>query len=137
CRRASADPRARQRHPGSSAESGGRSPSPGGRAGRGSSGAETGSSSGYSEPSRQAPDGEAKSALFSLHKKRQQGALLAPCATPAPALRHLVEAAGFHVVDETADVVLVRDERAALDARDGLAHVLLEVVEGLGRPFGL
>ena len=38
------------------------------------------------------------------------------------------------VVDEAAHGVLVRDERAALDAADRAAHVVVEVGEGLGRP---
>jgi hypothetical protein len=38
------------------------------------------------------------------------------------------------VVDEPAQGVLVGDERAHLDARDRLAHVLVEIVEGLDGP---
>jgi hypothetical protein len=38
------------------------------------------------------------------------------------------------VVDEPAQGVLVEDERARLDARDRLAHVLVEIVEGLDGP---
>src|ERR1700704_1749542 len=58
---------------------------------------------------------------------------------PAPNSRsaHLAQPAGLHVVDEAADRVLVGDERAGLDAGDRLAHVLVDVVEGLGRPLGL
>src|SRR5207302_1711710 len=52
-------------------------------------------------------------------------------------LRHLAEAAVVDVVDEAPDLVLPRDERARLDARDRLADVLVEVVERLGGPFRL
>jgi len=40
-------------------------------------------------------------------------------------------AAGLHVVDEAADVVLAGDERAGLDAGDRLADVVGQVAEGL------
>ena len=49
----------------------------------------------------------------------------------------LAELAGLDLVDEAADGVLLRDERARLDAGDRLAHVLVEVGERLGRPLRL
>src|SRR4051794_37100198 len=52
-------------------------------------------------------------------------------------VRDLVQAAGLDVVDEAADGVLLRDERALADARDRLAHVALEVVEAVGVPLRL
>src|SRR5919199_5368511 len=54
----------------------------------------------------------------------------------APGVRSgdLPQPAGLDLVDEPADRVLLRDERARLDPVDRLAHVLLEVLEGLGRP---
>src|SRR6516165_269641 len=45
----------------------------------------------------------------------------------------LPQAAGLDLVDEAADGVLVRDERAGLDPGDGLAHVAVQVAEGLER----
>src|ERR1700692_3369841 len=51
-----------------------------------------------------------------------------------PPLDDLVELGRRHVEDEAADVVLARDERARLDARDGLADVLIQVGEGLHAP---
>src|ERR1700750_3285483 len=48
----------------------------------------------------------------------------------------LPEAAGLDLVDEAADGVLVRDERAGLDPGDGLAHVGVQVAEGLERERG-
>src|SRR5258705_44377 len=53
------------------------------------------------------------------------------------AARETDEEVRRHVEDESADRVLVRDERAGLDPGDGLAHVLVEVGEGLRRPTGL
>ena len=50
---------------------------------------------------------------------------------------HLAQAPGLDLVDEAAHGVLARDERAGLDAGDRLAHVLVEVVEGLGGPLRL
>src|SRR5215212_11952909 len=44
---------------------------------------------------------------------------------------HFAESSRFDLVDETTHVLLIGDERAALDSRDGLAHVLLEVGERL------
>src|SRR5215208_5160761 len=44
---------------------------------------------------------------------------------------HFAESSRFDLVDETTHVLLIGEERAALDARDGLAHVLLEVGERL------
>src|SRR5580704_8274024 len=41
------------------------------------------------------------------------------------------QAAGFHLVDEAADRVLVRDVGAGLDPGDGLADVAFEVGKGL------
>src|SRR5690348_8667747 len=55
---------------------------------------------------------------------------------PSPASRLLLDfaqAPRLDLVDEAADGVLVRDERAGLDPGDGLAHVALEVGEGLER----
>src|SRR6516165_11813758 len=48
----------------------------------------------------------------------------------------LPEAAGLDLVDKAADGVLVRDERAGLDPGDGLAHVGVQVTEGLERERG-
>src|SRR5215471_2504464 len=48
----------------------------------------------------------------------------------------LAEAAGLDLVDEASDGVLVRDERAGLDPGDGLAHVRVQVAEGLERERG-
>src|SRR5215831_18377544 len=49
-------------------------------------------------------------------------------------LADLVELAGGYVEDEAADGILVRNERAGLDAGDGLADILLNVAEGLRGP---
>ncbi|GAA1852444.1 hypothetical protein GCM10009836_35660 [Pseudonocardia ailaonensis] len=49
----------------------------------------------------------------------------------------LVELPGGDVEDEASHRVLVRDEGVGLDPGDGLADVLVEVREGLGRPLGL
>src|ERR1700745_831828 len=46
------------------------------------------------------------------------------------------EAAGLDLVDEAADGVLVRDERAGLDPGDGLAHVAVQVGKSLQRERG-
>src|SRR5215469_136408 len=54
--------------------------------------------------------------------------------TPAAGLGDLVELAGCYVEDKAAGGVLVRDERAGLDAGDGLADILLQVGEGLRGP---
>src|SRR5260370_35478895 len=45
----------------------------------------------------------------------------------------LATPAGLAHVDEAADRVLDRDERAGLDPRDGLAHVGVQVGEGFQR----
>src|SRR5215831_5084146 len=50
---------------------------------------------------------------------------------------HLAQLRGADVVDETAHVLLVRNEGTRLDARDRVAHVLLEVVESFDRPVRL
>src|SRR5689334_5784819 len=55
---------------------------------------------------------------------------------PSPAGRlilHFAQAPRLDLVDETADGVLDRDERAGLDPGDGLAHVAVQVGEGLER----
>jgi hypothetical protein len=49
---------------------------------------------------------------------------------------NLAQLAVLDPVDEAADVP-VRCERAGLDARDRLAHVLVEVAERLDGPLGL
>src|SRR5215216_5599818 len=49
----------------------------------------------------------------------------------------LTQPSGLYLVDETAYALLVRDERARLDASDRLAHVLLKVGEGLHGEVGL
>jgi hypothetical protein len=49
----------------------------------------------------------------------------------------LAQTARFDLVDEAANRILMRDEWARLDPLDRLAHVRLEIVEGLGRPGGL
>ena len=49
----------------------------------------------------------------------------------------LAQLPGLHLVDEPAHGVLVRDERAVLDALDRVAQVALEVGERLGGPLGL
>src|SRR5271165_350295 len=48
-------------------------------------------------------------------------------------LLDLPEAPGLDLVDEAADRILVRDERAGLDPGDGLAYVGVQVTEGLKR----
>src|SRR5215208_1984593 len=53
---------------------------------------------------------------------------------PGTSVNKLVDLAkpsGLDLVDEAAHALLVRDERARLDASDRLAHVLLQVREGL------
>ena len=50
-------------------------------------------------------------------------------------LRNLGQSAGLDLVDEPAHAVLVRKERAGLDARDVLAHVLVEIREGFRGPL--
>src|SRR5829696_6371290 len=50
---------------------------------------------------------------------------------------YFAQAAGFDLVDEAADVVLIGDERAAQDAGDGLAYVFIEVRERLEGEVGL
>ena len=52
-------------------------------------------------------------------------------------LADLVERAGGDVEDEAPDGVGVRDERAGLDPRDGLADVLVQVGERFGDHGGL
>jgi putative transcriptional regulator len=46
---------------------------------------------------------------------------------------HLAQASGLYLEDEAPDPVLVRHERAGLDAPHRLSHVLVEVREGLHR----
>src|SRR3954454_16071640 len=46
----------------------------------------------------------------------------------------LFETTIFDTVDEATDVLLVSDERAHQEAADRLAHVLVRVLEALGRP---
>src|SRR5215471_9334594 len=59
-------------------------------------------------------------------------------ATPGgQGLADLVQLAGGYVEDEAADGVPVRDERAGLDAGNGLADILLKVGEGLHGPWRL
>lgn len=41
------------------------------------------------------------------------------------------------LVNEPANLVLPRNERTRLDARDRLKDVLVQVLEALGRPLGL
>src|SRR5215211_5173881 len=48
-----------------------------------------------------------------------------------PQLGDLAQPSGLDLVDEPTHAVLVRDERAMLDTRNRLAHVLLQVGEGL------
>src|SRR2546430_13793595 len=55
---------------------------------------------------------------------------------PRSLLLDLPEPAGLDLVDEAADGVLVRDERAGLDPGDGLAHVGVQVGKGLQRERG-
>src|SRR5918996_5674470 len=55
----------------------------------------------------------------------------------SPSSGDLAKPARLDLVDEAADRVLSRDERARLDAGDRLAHVLVEVVERLGGPLWL
>src|SRR2546430_17510933 len=52
---------------------------------------------------------------------------------PRSLLLDLPEAAGLDLVDEAADGVLARDERAGLDPGNGLAHIGVHVAEGLER----
>src|SRR5215211_6092017 len=54
-----------------------------------------------------------------------------------PQLVDLAQPSGLNLVDESAHALLVRDERARLDASDRLAHVLLQVGEGLHGEVGL
>src|SRR5262245_13133878 len=56
--------------------------------------------------------------------------------SPRP-LADLADPPSLDLVHEPADLVLPRDEGTRLDARDRLAHVLLEVVEGLRSPLRL
>src|SRR4051812_43136262 len=49
----------------------------------------------------------------------------------------LAQPARLYLVDKAAHALLVRDERARLDARHRLAHVFFEVGEGLHREVGL
>src|SRR5215213_11878020 len=51
--------------------------------------------------------------------------------TPVNKLVDLVQPSGLHLVDKAAHGVLVRNERAMLDTRNTLAHILLKVGEGL------
>src|SRR5215831_20840832 len=63
--------------------------------------------------------------------------LIRACHAWRAGLADLVELAGGYVEDEAADGILVRDERAGLDAGDGLADILLKVAEGLRGPWRL
>ena len=56
---------------------------------------------------------------------------------PPGRLGDLAQLARLHLVDEAAHGVLLRDERAGLDAGDGLANVPVEVGERLGGPLRL
>src|ERR671914_775258 len=73
----------------------------------------------------------ARSARTRSDSRRQAQALAPVCSGD------LAQPARFHLVDEAADRVLPRDERAGLDAGDRLAHVLVDVGERLGRPLRL